>query len=92
MRAAADDVETVFQVFHHGAAFQEGAELFHQLGRPVSEIEESAFPDLVPHAIGFAQKNAGGRIAIANGFDVHDYIIALLDSAKEHFEEKFMQI
>ncbi|RJP25336.1 MAG: hypothetical protein C4527_17450 [Candidatus Omnitrophota bacterium] len=79
MRTAADDVETVFQVFHHGAAFQEGAELINQLGRPVSEIEEGAFLDLIPHAIGFAQENAGGRIAIANGFDIHDYIMALYD-------------
>ena len=55
--------------------FQQEPKILHQLWRPVADVENRAFQDLVPHAIGFAQEKARRRVAIGYGVDIHDHII-----------------
>ncbi len=73
--AAAGDLEGGLQGGDGGTALQEDTHIFHQLSGAVSEIGHGALPDLPARAVGFAQEDAGGRVAVGNGFDIHVYII-----------------
>src|SRR5579872_690073 len=60
----------------HGATLEQGAQTFEEGRRPVAEIEQRAFLDLVAVTIALAQKDGGGRIAVGDGLDVHGLFIA----------------
>jgi hypothetical protein len=64
----------------HGATLEQGAQTFDQGRRPVAEIEQRAFLDLVAVAIALAQQDGGGRIAVGDGFDIHGQFVSILST------------
>lgn len=59
------------------AAFQQRAQTFDELGRPIGQIGEGAFFDLAGVAIAFAQQDGRRRRAVGDRFDIHGLIISL---------------
>ena len=52
---------------------QKAAQALDKVRRPLGEIGNRAVTNLAIEAIGFAQKDAGRRVAIADTFDKHGY-------------------
>ena len=55
---------------------QKAAQALDKVRRPLGEIRNRAVADLAIQAIGFAQKDAGRGVAIANAFDKDGYLFA----------------
>lgn len=79
VRARASYLEGLGQWWSEtGAAFKHLVECFDFLGRPVSEIGESAVLDPRSLAPGLAQQDGGVRFAVGHAGDVHADMVALI--------------
>src|SRR5208283_108147 len=54
---------------------QQTAESFNAGGRPVRQVGDGAILDLAILPEGFAQEDGGGRVAVGDGGDIHDFYI-----------------
>jgi len=62
-----------------GAAFEERAESFDEVGRPVSEIEQGPFLELAVDPIALAQQN--GRRGVAQAIQIIVTVLAVATSS-----------
>ena len=69
----ANDVEGSFKASDGGALLEQDAEPLDQFGRPFGEVGKGAFLDLALLAVGLAQADGLGGLAVGDGFDVYGY-------------------
>ena len=53
--------------------FEKAAQTLDDAGRPLGKIGDGAVLDLAGVAVGFAQEDAGRRVAVGDAFDKHGY-------------------
>ena len=63
----ANDVKGIFEAGDDGALLEQDAQPLDQFGRPLGEIGEGAFLDLAVLAVGLAQENGRGGLAVGEG-------------------------
>ena len=69
---------------------QKAAQALDKVRGPLGEISNRAVPNLAIEAIGFAQKDAGRRAAIADAFDKHGYVFAQKNNINmSHVKDKY---
>ena len=73
VRERALDLEAVLESLHGGTASQQDAQSFDDLGRPLAEIGEGTFEDLLALAVRLAQEDGGRRVAVGDDVDVHGH-------------------
>jgi hypothetical protein len=77
VRQGSGDDEGILQGGRGGSqrAGQGRAEGFNLMGGEMSDVGDGASLDFAVLAVGFAEEDGGGRVAVGHGGDVHAYII-----------------
>ena len=73
----AHDVEGIVEGGDGEAALEQDAQALDEVCGPLGEVGEGAFFDLAVLAVGLAEQDGGGRGAVGDGLDVHDYLLIL---------------
>jgi hypothetical protein len=88
MGSAADYVKTFRKGFNSLSAAQKNTKTVNQAFGPCGDVQDSFFLNFTITAIGFAQQDAGWRISIGDGFDIHGHYI----TAQKQFVNKIITI